>query len=71
MVIIGYGVACGGVGLVTGLVGQTVLSVMGRMGFFFCYLFVILVIKGTRSPFLPAVSQVNTLHVCSPCNSQL
>ena len=40
MVIIGYGVACGGVGLVTGSVEQNVLLVMGRMVVF--YLFVIL-----------------------------
>ena len=57
MVIIGYGVAYGGVGLVTGLVGQNVLLVIGRMDFFwFCFLFVcyFALIKGIRSPFLPA-----------------
>ena len=42
MVIIGYGVACGGVGLVTGLVGQNVLLVIGRMDFFFVLFFVCL-----------------------------
>ena len=38
MVIIGYGVACGSEGLVTGSVGQNVLLVMGRMVVFYLFI---------------------------------